>query len=445
MSSDLVSVLNDGTLREYTEELTLMLARQYPEAQGAEWSDALMKEASAADESQDEADAAQKTRAVVEKLVKATPGIMDGTDRGMYLLLTAEVEGLFNLQMTLVVRYFDGEERSALLLHLVQSVGDANAPSAAERSVLKYRILANIFNVLPPAAPLRLDVFLALLSLASANGDVDFLQTALDALPTWLAQWDVPAEKKNACLNSVAAALQAPDCGPEWVTKAYQFSLLHLRYISNETSIASDQRRAEAEKIIADVLRLPKLFEMEEVLQVPVTAELDGQPIFALLKIFVAGTHEDLAQWASQNKAVLERLSLDFDALSRKMRLLDLATLCARSVSAEVSYADIAKVLDVSTEEVEAWVIDVIRAGLVSGKLSQVKQSFRVYRSTHRTFEKPQWESLETRLSQWQKSIQTLISTIGTAGAQNRVPSALADVSAPSADETPASEPAPAS
>lgn len=361
------------------------------------------------------------------------------------------MEGLFNLLVTLVVRNFADEERTALLLHLVQRVGDTSSPSASDRSVIKYRVLANIFNALPPASPLRLDVFDALLSLASANGDLDFLQAALESLPTWLAQWDVPAEKKHACLSSVASALQAPECGPEWVVKAYQFALLHLRYISAEASLSRDVRHSAAEKIIADVLRLPKLFEMEEMLHVPVTLELDGQPIFALLKIFVAGTHADLEQWVSQNKAVLERLALAYDALSRKMHLLDLATLCARSVSAEVSYADIAQVLNVSYDEVESWVIDVIRAGLVSGKLSQVKQSFRVYRSTHRTFEKPQWESLEQRLTQWQKSIQTLLSTIGSmyasthpdANAQNRVPNGLTEPNA-STDETPAAT-APAS
>lgn len=443
MSSDLVSVLNDGTLRDYTEECTLLLSRLYPEAQRAEWVDALAKEATAADEAQSPEEGAEKARELVKKLVHATPGVTDGTDR--------EVEGLFNLLVTLVVRNFaeDSAERASLLTHLVQSVSDTSSAAAAERSVIKYRILANIFNVLTPTSSLRLDVFSALLSLASVNGDVDFLNAALKSLPEWLAQWDVAADKKNACLASVSAALQAPDAGPEWVAKAYQFALLHLRYISNEASLSADVRRDVAEKSIADVLRLPKLFEMEELLHVKAVQDLQGAPVFELLKIFVAGSRAELEQWASKNKEVLTRLDLDLDALSRKMRLLDLATLCARSVSAEVSYADIAQVLGVSDDEVEAWVIDVIRAGLVSGKLSQVKQSFRVYRSTHRTFEKPQWESLEERLTQWQKSIQTLIATIGStsiytnpaAGAQNRAPSAVAEAGAlPSQDEAHAQE-----
>lgn len=373
------------------------------------------------------------------------------------LVADAEVEGLFNLLMTLVVQHFDGEERASLLSHLVQSVADTSAQAAAERSVVKYRILANLFTVLPATSPERLTIFSALLSLVSVNGDMDFLETALVWLPTWLAQWEVPASEKSACLARVADALQGPDCGPEWVAKAYQCSLLHLRYVSQETALSADERKAAAERIIADVLRLPKLFEMDELLRVPITAELDGTPVFALLKVFVGGTHADLEKWRGAHGAELARLSLDAEALSRKMRLLDLATLCARSVSAEVSYADMAAVLDVSLDEVEAWVIDVIRAGLVSGKLSQVKQSFRVYRSTHRTFDKPQWTALEERLSQWQKSIQTLITTIqsmyarggpdlAASNVQNRVPNALADVAggAPAADDAPAAAPEPA-
>lgn len=343
----------------------------------------------------------------------------------------------------------DSEPSTSLLMHLVARVSETNSDTASERTTLRYRILANIFNVLPPTSALRLDVFNALLALVDMNGDVDFLNAALKSLPTWLVSWDVTPEQKNACLGKVAAALQSPECGPEWVTKAYDFALLRLRYISSETAIPEEERKRVAESTIADVLRLPKLFEMEEMLHIPAMLALEGQPIFALLKIFVAGTHKELREWANgAGKDTLSRLSLDIDALDRKMRLLDLASLCAGSVSSEVSYDEIAKTLDVPVSEVESWVIDVIHAGVVSGKLSQVKQSFRVYRSTHRTFEKPQWEALEQRLSQWQKSIQSLIATIQctyatthtASGGQTPTPSALADIETPAPEDAPAPE-----
>ena len=56
--------------------------------------------------------------------------------------------------------------------------------------------------------------------------------------------------------------------------------------------------------------------------------------------------------------------------------------------------------------------LPVIRGGLVSGKLSQVNQTFRVYRSTHRVFGKEQWTTLEERLVEWQGAISRILETI---------------------------------
>ncbi|PKI83559.1 hypothetical protein MVES1_002867 [Malassezia vespertilionis] len=436
MRSDLVYVLNEGSLLEYTEEIALIFSSAFPEPQRAEWVESLTKEAAAVDETQEADQATAKACALVSKLIKSAPGIVEGKDR--------EIEGLYNLLFAMLQHYFapTDAEYKELLMHLVKVVSDTSSPAAGDRSVAKYRVLANAFNLLPVQSPERATVFNALFSLASLNGDMDFLCYALDSLPTWLAQWEVLPEQKNEYLGIYAAALQDSECEPDHVNKAYQYLLLHLRYISNETALSQETRRASAEKNVADMLRLPKLFEMEEVMNVPVTTELDGTPIFALLKIFVGGTRVDLNQWAqsADGKASIERFHLDLQDLERKMRLLDLATLCARSVSSEVSYQGIAEVLGVDIAEVESWVIDVIRAGLVSGKLSQVKQSFRVYRSTHRTFEKPQWEALEERLVQWQKSIQTLITTIKTTQSQTRANSALEALDASTQQEPQNSE-----
>lgn len=85
MSSDLVSVLSEGTLRDHTEECTLLLSGAFPEEQREEWMDTLNKEAAAADECEDTDEAAAKASALVSKLVKATPGLVPGTERGMYI------------------------------------------------------------------------------------------------------------------------------------------------------------------------------------------------------------------------------------------------------------------------------------------------------------------------------------------------------------------------
>lgn len=400
------------------EECAALFSRSLPESERASFIQRLQTSADKAD-GEGASDAA--ARDAVSLLVKDIPSDIEGTDR--------EIEGGFNMVISLLAKYFNDTDTDfhELCMRIVQLVSDISTPvKAAERGVVKYRILANVFNILPATSGLRLDVFLALLRIAAHNGDLDFLSAAVQSLPSWLAQWEVSPEKKHECLEEVADALESSERSVEYVGKAYQLELLQLRYVSSEPALSQETRHATAERAIASALRLPKLFEFDEMLHVPVVAELQGSAIFALLKIFVCGNRAELDAWlnSADAKHTIDRFKLQPDDLVHKMRLLDLAQLCVGSVSSEVSYDEIAKVLGVSDDAVESWVIDgallhdcstdatVIRAGLVSGKLSQVKRSFRVYRSTHRSFEKPQWETLEKRLEQWKSSVQSLLTTI---------------------------------
>jgi translation initiation factor 3 subunit M len=91
--------------------------------------------------------------------------------------------------------------------------------------------------------------------------------------------------------------------------------------------------------------------------------------------------------------------------------------------------------LQVDTAEVEKWVIDgmlpildcrpscsitslVIRADLLSGKLSQTKQSLYITRSTARTFEREQWEALEKRLLAWKSGLNNVLEVVANARRQ---------------------------
>jgi len=85
-----------------------------------------------------------------------------------------------------------------------------------------------------------------------------------------------------------------------------------------------------------------------------------------------------------------------------------MASLAASTNSKELEYKKIAKALQIPAEDVEMWVIDVIRAGLIEGKLSQQKQMFLVHRTTYRVFGEKQWREVATRLDQWKESLRAV-------------------------------------
>lgn len=70
-----------------------------------------------------------------------------------------------------------------------------------------------------------------------------------------------------------------------------------------------------------------------------------------------------------------------------------------------VNFADIASSIQIPENEVEMWVIDVIRVGLIEAKVDQVQSQVVVSRSTHGMFKDSHWADLKTKLVAWQKNI----------------------------------------
>lgn len=255
-------------------------------------------------------------------------------------------------------------------------------------------------------------MFRTLLDAASANDDLDLISDAIAAVPKWLAEWKIDAAAKADVLRTVGSKLQAADHG----NAAFKFQLTLLRFLGTSTESgqgsSAPATKDAAEQTVALALGLPHVFDFEELASIDAVKSLKGTPVGQLLDIFLQGSTKDFASWRSSHAAEMSRLRLPEAQLERKIRLLDLADLCSKSVSSEVAYSEIAKVLDISEDDVEVWAIDVIRVGLVSGKLSQINQSLRVYKSAYRTFGPEQWKLLESRLSTWDQSIANILDTI---------------------------------
>jgi translation initiation factor 3 subunit M len=133
---------------------------------------------------------------------------------------------------------------------------------------------------------------------------------------------------------------------------------------------------------------------------------------FELLELFNTETLDDYADFKESHDTFLDDRGLDDQILYRKIRLLTLASLAASTPSRSLPYAHIAKALKVPSEDVEMWVIDVIRAGLVEGKLSQLDETFLIHRSTYRVFGDKQWREVATRLETWKESLRGVLEVV---------------------------------
>jgi len=161
-------------------------------------------------------------------------------------------------------------------------------------------------------------------------------------------------------------------------------------------------------------LAAPNRFDFQDLRVLPTVQALsDSHPIYSqLLDIFTEQDLEDYSDFREEHEGWIEKEKLDHEKLQRKMRLLTFASLAASTPNREIPYANIAKALQVPVEDVEMWTIDVVRAKLVEGRLSQQQKVFLVHRSTYRVFGEKQWRELGTRVDQFKTVVDRLVTVV---------------------------------
>jgi len=163
----------------------------------------------------------------------------------------------------------------------------------------------------------------------------------------------------------------------------------------------------------------PSRFDFQDLRVLPsVQALNDSQPVYAqLLDIFTEQDLEDYNDFRDEHEGWTEKEKLDHEKLQRKMRLLTFASLAASTPNREIPYENIAHALQIPAEDVEMWTIDVVRAKLVEGRLSQKQKVFLVHRTTYRVFGEKQWRELGTRVDQFKSVVDRLTSVVRKAQA----------------------------
>lgn len=189
---------------------------------------------------------------------------------------------------------------------------------------------------------------------------------------------------------------------------------LHTFDREDQEEITSQEAQQLSLRALRMALLSDKTFLFQDLRALPTVQALsDSHPVYAqLLDIFTEQDLEDYSDFKEEHEGFVEKEKLDDAKLERKMRLLTFASLAASTPNREIPYANIARALQIPVEQVEMWSIDVIRAKLVEGRLSQKDKVFKVHRTTYRVFAEKQWRELGTRVDQYKTVVDNLLAVI---------------------------------
>ena len=263
--------------------------------------------------------------------------------------------------------------------------------------------------MLPQDSSSRYHVFLALLKVIRNGSSFEVLRPQLRSLETWLQQWDINDDAQKTLYLTVSDI--ADEAGER--EQAYYYLLRALRSIPVREASAQEAQRLSV-KALKFALTDPRHFDFQDLTALDSVQSLrrSDPTLFELLEIFNAEQLDEYNDFREEHDSWLEGQGMDQAALVRKMRLLTLASLAASTQSRALPYLHISRALQIPLSDVEMWVIDVIRAGLVEGKLSQTNQTVLIQRCTYRVFGEKQWAEVAGRLDTWRSSLEGVLSVI---------------------------------
>lgn len=327
---------------------------------------------------QDTPETRDAKRQVVARLVRSLEGhrLEAASDR--------EFEGLSNLVLALVLSHY--EPTDSEYPSLVSTLADAltNTPSSSSSSpsqssakaaaapslAARYASLATLFNALPTSTPaaadLRLSLLLKLVAFAAHNDDLAVVAPALAKLEHWLAEWDLGPAKSDHAVAEVAKHLVAKGHAQQ----ARELVASHLARSSAGAQSSSESAAPLAATLVALSLAAPDVYDFHALVpaRLPALASLPA-PLASLLALFQAPSSSSSSSAPSIPHDALDcvpGVKLEQAQLEHKLRLVQLADLCAERVGQTVSYDEIARACGVQaekgseeeSEEVEGWVID---------------------------------------------------------------------------------------
>ena len=284
--------------------------------------------------------------------------------------------------------------------------------SSRENVVVRSRCLSSLFSALQVNSKSRYIVFKALVEYV---GDKSAVTENLDAerVGEMCASWGESSPEKIRALHlSIADAFKTTV-----PVKSQQALLAYLATFRTPEEAAANADSNRVRECAINAIRDPVSSSRDfSALHSVAMQRLkrDDPMLHQLLEIVCGDSLEKYASFSTANPAFEKMLGIDHDKTFEKMRLLALAALGSDSDRA-LSYEEVAKALRIDNNEVEAWIIKAIGAGVVDAKMDQVNGTVVVHRAAQRVFNDEQWIRLSAQLKKWRASVRNVLQTVQNA------------------------------
>lgn len=313
----------------------------------------------------------------------------------------ADAESVMNSLISLIL-LVPSEKVEGVILTLCEKL----CKTQDDKSIgARFRILNNMFQGLDARCSLRYNVYLSMVKLAGKSDYIHHINVNMDEIKKWMVQWETTPNKMQNLLRNLHEAFI--EC--HQIEKATK---VMIELLGTYTEENASQARDDAQRCIVTCLSDPSTYLMDHLLTLKPVKFLEGEPIHDLLTIFVSGKLEQYMQFYNTHRDFINTIGLSHEANMHKMRMLTFMQMA--ETHKEISFETIEREMGIEADDVETFIIDVVRTKAVCAKMDQLERKVIISSTTHRTFGKQQWQQLRENLVFWHSNMDQILTSLAS-------------------------------
>nr|QBH73925.1 eukaryotic translation initiation factor 3 subunit M [Nicoletia phytophila] len=316
----------------------------------------------------------------------------------------SDIESILNgIVSILVLIPFERSEN--LILAFCEKLTKARGPKLG---MVTLRVLWLLFQSLDETSPMRYHVYYHLVQVAGHVDQVKAIFQNVENLKQQFSSCPPSNEQMQKLLRLLHEALLRS--GQSGLAAKVMVELLGTYTTEN-----ASQAREDAQRCILAALADPNTFLLDPLLALKPVRFLEGELIHDLLSVFVAEKLPSYLQFYQNHKEFIHTLGLNHEQNMKKMRLLTFMQLAESNP--EMSFDTIKSELQLNEDEVEPFIIDILKTKLVRVKMDQAARKVYVSSTMHRTFGRLQWQQLRDLLQSWRNNLAMIQDSMKTVAA----------------------------
>jgi hypothetical protein len=274
---------------------------------------------------------------------------------------------------------------------------------------LKFKLLAILFNSFGNEDNLRFEVFASLLTLADETNRPNVLLTHLSNIDEYITQWNLSKENQLKLLTLAVKLISK--CDDKLYREKYQFFSKYLRVLDALADAKANQDQAENLKIILKTALNHFPYEIDistflDLKPVQEIAKID-KDLYDLFVVAVEGNLTSFEQWKQSRSAYLTANKIEEERVLDRVRLKSIFQEVQKNKVLKLK--EIEKLLKLSEDEVEFWIIKVHQEGHIRGKIDQLEGTLYIDGIIDDSFKSSEWKDLETNLELFRKNYEGYI------------------------------------